>query len=93
MSQQDIHPNLCPAHVLLHRHVRHRLDPGLVNVDALFSQLGTHGLKVERDNLGQQSMGFLRNPSDVAGWNSSVCSGNDGHEQLRGASQRSYFWR
>jgi hypothetical protein len=69
------------------------MDPGLVNVDALFPQLGTHGLKVERDNLGQQSMGVLRNPSDVAGWSSSACSGNEGHEQLRGVSQRSYFGR
>ena len=39
-------------------------DPGHVNFDALFSQVGTHGLKVERYNLGQQSMGFLRNPSE-----------------------------
>jgi hypothetical protein len=69
------------------------IDPRLVNFDAMFSQLGTHGLKVELDNLGQPSVGFLRNASDVAGWSSSACSGNEGHEQHRGASHRSYFWR
>jgi Zn-dependent alcohol dehydrogenase len=40
------------------------MDPDLVNFAAMFSQLGTHGIKVERYNLGQQPMAFEQNPAD-----------------------------
>lgn len=38
------------------------IDPDLVNFAAMLSQLGTHGIKVERFNLGQQPMAFAQNP-------------------------------
>jgi len=38
------------------------IDPDLVNFAAMLSQLGTHGIKVERFNLGQQPMAFVENP-------------------------------
>ena len=37
------------------------IDPDLVNFAAMLSQLGTHGIKVERYNLGQQPMAFAQN--------------------------------
>ncbi len=37
------------------------IDPDLVNFAAMLSQLGTHGIKVERYNLGQQPMAFVQN--------------------------------
>lgn len=37
------------------------IDPDLVNFAAMLSQLGTHGIKVERYNLGQQPMAFIQN--------------------------------
>jgi hypothetical protein len=40
------------------------IDPDLVNFAAVFSQLGTHSIKVERYNLGQQPMVFVQNPAD-----------------------------
>ena len=39
------------------------INPDLVNFAALLAQLGTHGLKVERYNLGQQPMAFAENPT------------------------------
>jgi len=39
------------------------IDPDLVNFAAMLSQLGTHGIKVERYNLGQQPMAFAQNPA------------------------------
>ena len=39
------------------------INPDLVNFAALLAQLGTHGLKVERYNLGQQPMAFVENAS------------------------------
>ncbi len=43
------------------------IDPDLVNFAAMLSQLGTHGIKVERYNLGQQPMAFVQNPPDGNG--------------------------
>jgi hypothetical protein len=37
------------------------IDPDLVNFAAMLSQLGTHDVKVERYNLGQQPMAFVQN--------------------------------
>ena len=37
------------------------IDPDLVNFAAMLSQLGTQGVKVERFNLAQQPLAFLRN--------------------------------
>ena len=39
------------------------IDPDLVNFAAMLSQLGTHGIKIERYNLGQQPMAFVQNPA------------------------------
>ncbi len=39
------------------------IDPDLVNFAAMLAQLGTHGLKIERFNLGQQPMAFVQNIS------------------------------
>ena len=38
------------------------IDPDLVNFAAMLSQLGSHGIKIERFNLGQQPMAFVQNP-------------------------------
>lgn len=37
------------------------VDPDLVNFAALLAQLRTHGVKIERFNLGQQPMAFATN--------------------------------
>ena len=37
------------------------IDPDLVNFAAMLSQLGSHGVKIERYNLGQQPMAFVQN--------------------------------
>ena len=37
------------------------IDPDLVNFAAMLAQLGTHGVKIERYNLGQQPMAFVQN--------------------------------
>jgi hypothetical protein len=37
------------------------IDPDLVNFAAMLSQLGSHGVKIERYNLGQQPMAFVLN--------------------------------
>ena len=37
------------------------IDPDLVNFAAMLAQLGTHGVKIERYNLGQQPMAFAQN--------------------------------
>lgn len=37
------------------------IDPDLVNFAAMLSQLGSHGIKIERYNLGQQPLAFIRN--------------------------------
>lgn len=39
------------------------IDPDLVNFAAILSQLGTHEIKIERYNLGQQPMAFVQNPT------------------------------
>ncbi len=39
------------------------IDPDLVNFAAMLSQLGTHGITIERYNLGQQPMAFVQNPA------------------------------
>lgn len=39
------------------------IDPDLVNFAGMLSQLGTHGIKIERYNLGQQPMAFAQNPA------------------------------
>ena len=39
------------------------IDPDLVNFAAMLSQLGSHGIKIERYNLGQQPMAFVQNPA------------------------------
>jgi hypothetical protein len=38
------------------------IDPDLVNFAAMLSQLATHGIKIERFNLGNQPMAFAENP-------------------------------
>lgn len=37
------------------------IDPDLVNFAAMLSQLASHGIQVERYNLGQQPMAFVQN--------------------------------
>jgi len=37
------------------------IDPDLVNFAAMLSQLGSHGIKIERYNLGQQPLAFVQN--------------------------------
>ena len=37
------------------------INPDLVSFAALLAQLGMHGLKIERFNLGQQPMAFVEN--------------------------------
>lgn len=37
------------------------IDPDLVNFAALLSQLANMGVKIERQNLGQQPMAFAKN--------------------------------
>jgi hypothetical protein len=37
------------------------INPDLVSFAAMLAQLGTHGVKVERFNLGQQPMAFAGN--------------------------------
>ena len=39
------------------------INPDLVSFGALLTQLGSHGVKVERYNLGQQPMAFVENPT------------------------------
>jgi len=39
------------------------IDPDLVSFAAMLSQLGTHGIQIERYNLGQEPMAFVRNPA------------------------------
>ena len=39
------------------------IDPDLVNFAAMLTQLGTHGIKIERYNMSQQPMAFVQNPS------------------------------
>jgi len=39
------------------------INPDLVNFAALLAQLGTNGLKVERYNLAQMPMAFVKNES------------------------------
>lgn len=39
------------------------IDPDLVNFAAMLSQLGAHGIQIERYNLGQQPMAFVQNPA------------------------------
>ncbi len=38
------------------------VDPDLINFAAMLSQLSGQGVKVERQNLGQQPMAFAQNP-------------------------------
>ena len=38
------------------------IDPDLVNFAALLAQLANQGVKIERQNLGQQPMAFAQNP-------------------------------
>jgi hypothetical protein len=38
------------------------IDPDLVSFAGMLSQLGTHAIKIERYNLGQQPMAFVQNP-------------------------------
>jgi len=37
------------------------IDPDLVNFAAMLSQLGGHGIKIERFNLAQQPLNFVQN--------------------------------
>ena len=37
------------------------INPDLVSFAAMLAQLGTHGVKIERYNLGQQPMAFVQN--------------------------------
>jgi sulfur carrier protein ThiS len=39
------------------------IDPALVSFAALLTQLGQKGVKVERYNMGQQPMAFVKNPT------------------------------
>ena len=39
------------------------INPDLVSFAAMLAQLSTHGLKIERYNLGQQPMAFVKNDS------------------------------
>jgi len=39
------------------------IDPDLVNFAVMLSQLGMHGIQIERFNLGQQPMAFVQNVS------------------------------
>ncbi len=39
------------------------VDPALVRFAALLKQLGAAGVQVERHNLGQEPMAFVRNPA------------------------------
>lgn len=38
------------------------IDPDLVNFAAMLSQLANMGVKIERQNLGQQPMAFAKHP-------------------------------
>lgn len=38
------------------------VDPDLVNFAAMLSQLANMGVKIERQNLGQQPMAFAKHP-------------------------------
>jgi len=38
------------------------IDPDLANFAGILNQLRTHGVKIERYNLGQQPMAFAQNP-------------------------------
>lgn len=40
-----------------------QIDPDLVNFAAMLAQLGSHGVKIERHNLGHQPMAFVHNPA------------------------------
>ena len=37
------------------------VDPDLINFAGMLSQLGSHGIKIERYNLAQQPMTFVQN--------------------------------
>jgi hypothetical protein len=39
------------------------IDPDLVGFAGLLAQLGLHGVKIERYNLGQTPMAFVQNPA------------------------------
>jgi len=39
------------------------IDPDIVSFAAMLAQLVSHGVKVERYNLGQQPMAFVQNPA------------------------------
>jgi hypothetical protein len=39
------------------------IDPALVSFAAMLTKLGQQGVKVERDNMGQQPMAFVQNPT------------------------------
>lgn len=39
------------------------IDPDLVSFAAMLSQFRTHGIQVERYNLGQQPLAFAQNPA------------------------------
>jgi len=38
------------------------VDPDLVSFAAMLAQLATHGITIERYNLGKQPVAFVRNP-------------------------------
>ena len=39
------------------------IDPDIVSFAAMLAQIVSHGVKVERYNLGQQPMAFVQNPA------------------------------
>jgi hypothetical protein len=65
------------------------IDPDIVSFAAMLAQLASHGVKVERYNLGQQPMAFVQNPAVKAilangGTDALPLIYWDGAEHLRG---------
>ena len=65
------------------------IDPDIVSFAAMLAQLVSHGVKVERYNLGQQPMAFVENPAVKAFLNKEGSDALplifwDGAEHLRG---------
>lgn len=65
------------------------INPDLANFAALLSQLAEHGIQIERYNLGQQPMAFVKNAAvkallDTEGSSALPVMFWDGQTQLKG---------
>jgi hypothetical protein len=78
------------------------INPDLVSFAAMLAQLGTHGVKVERFNLGQQPMAFVQNTAvkallDTAGSDALPLIFLEGEIYLKGryptAEERPVFFK